>query len=59
MNRLGSGWAEKAALWHSGMQEQGFPGEDTKLALLFLIFLFIYLFIFGCVGSSFLSEGFL
>ena len=25
----------------------------------FLIFKFIYLFIFGCVGSSFLGEGFL
>ena len=25
----------------------------------FMIFLFIYLFIFGCVGSSFLCEGFL
>ena len=25
----------------------------------FLLYLFIYLFIFGCVGSSFLCEGFL
>ena len=25
----------------------------------FFIFSFIYLFIFGCVGSSFLCEGFL
>ena len=25
----------------------------------FLINLFVYLFIFGCVGSSFLCEGFL
>ena len=33
---------------------KGFWTEDF-----FLINLFIYLFIFGCVGSSFLCEGFL
>ena len=27
--------------------------------LFYLIYLFIYLFILGCVGSSFLCEGFL
>ena len=28
-------------------------------SMFFLINLFIYLFIYGCVGSSFLCEGFL
>ena len=30
-----------------------------KTFILFYFFNFIYLFIFGCVGSSFLREGFL
>ena len=35
-------------------------GEKTReIFFFFLIYLFIYLFIFGCVGSSFLCEGFL
>ena len=29
------------------------------IIIIFLIFKFIYLFIYGCVGSSFLREGFL
>ena len=34
--------------------------EEARGPLLFKKFyLFIYLFIFGCVGSSFLCEGFL
>ena len=33
--------------------------ECVTLDLFFLKFLFIYLFIFACVGSSFLCEGFL
>ena len=34
--------------------------QIRKLLLLFFFgYLFIYLFIFGCVGSSFLCEGFL
>ena len=30
-----------------------------RLRVIFSTFIFIYLFIFGCVGSSFLCEGFL
>ena len=30
-----------------------------EFILFYFIFKFIYLFIFGCVGSSFLCEGFL
>ena len=34
--------------------------EPRKLNFyLFIIYLFIYLFIFGCVGSSVLCKGFL
>ena len=33
--------------------------QDYGIFFFFLINLFIYLFIFGCVGSSFLYEGFL
>ena len=32
---------------------------DLTCFFFFLILLFIYLFIFGCVVSSFLCEGFL
>ena len=35
-----------------------FQKIKSQVVLFFLI-LFIYLFIFGCVGSSFLCEGFL
>ena len=31
----------------------------SKNNLIFFLILFIYLFIYGCVGSSFLCEGFL
>ena len=34
------------------------PGEDQRV-FFFLTFGFIYLFIYGSVGSSFLCEGFL
>ena len=40
----------------------GFPFATPSPALIcrfFKNYLFIYLFIFGCVGSSFLCEGFL
>ena len=51
--------------WHS--EELGhFPLGDglpfeqgNKMVTLAFYYLFIYLFIFGCVGSSFLCEGFL
>ena len=33
--------------------------KTMLLPLFFFKFLFIYLFIFGCIGSSFLCEGFL
>ena len=32
---------------------------DGFIAFFFFNYLFIYLFIYGCVGSSFLCEGFL
>ena len=35
-----------------------FPRPPQELSF-FFFFKFIYLFIFGCVGSSFLCEGFL
>ena len=34
-------------------------GEEGGFFLFFLINLFIFIFIFGCVRSSFLCEGFL
>ena len=36
-----------------------FSALPAPLFFFFLIHIFIYLFIFGCVGSSFLCEGFL
>ena len=33
--------------------------SSVNYIYIFKIYLFIYLFIFGCVGSSFLCEGFL
>ena len=43
--------------WSSSREEEVVPGG---LPLFFFLNLFIYLFIiFGCVGSSFLCEGFL
>ena len=33
--------------------------EPSQLFFFFKVFVFIYLFIYGCVGSSFLCEGFL
>ena len=43
------------------LRQEEFPLTPLRFGLLFLFFLnkFIYLFIFGCVGSSFLCEGFL
>ena len=32
---------------------------DQRSKMAFFLLLFIYLFIYGCVGSSFLCEGFL
>ena len=42
-------------------ETQEIPGEENKGYLIFFFnfYLFIYLSIFGCVGSSFLCEGFL
>ena len=40
--------------------EKCFPPEFTKINLLLFFFLiYLFIFIFGCVGSSFLREGFL
>ena len=33
--------------------------QFPEALVFFVVYLFIYLFIFGCVGSSFLCEGFL
>ena len=35
------------------------PSVSTNISFLFFFFKIIYLFIFGCVGSSFVCEGFL
>ena len=53
MDRFSEGWYVK--------DEGGFVFFVCFLFLLlfFKKLLFIYLFIFGCVGSSFLCEGFL
>ena len=55
------GLAESRGLWQVLKAE----GQRFFFFLIFFFFklynfyLFIYLFIFGCVGSSFLCEGFL
>ena len=43
------------------MAEQGFEPRESGSSIhtLFFFFFNIYLFIYGCVGSSFLCEGFL
>ena len=57
-------------LWRPEVQNQGVDravlplkalGEDLFQAslLAFFFFFFFFLFIYGCVGSSFLCEGFL
>ena len=40
-----------------GMQTM--KSADKETMTFFFNYLFIYLFIYGCVGSSFLCEGFL
>ena len=35
------------------------PSASCPRSLFFFFLIFIYLFIYGCVGSSFLCEGFL
>ena len=39
--------------------KQGLLPEERVWRKFFFLILFIYLFIYGCVGSSFLCEGFL
>ena len=61
-------WSEGMGAGGLGRLFMGHPGDPQitprSLVLspttgLFFKYLFIYLFIFGCVGSSFLCKGFL
>ena len=42
-----------------GAQKLSTRGSSISLFFFFLILIYLFLFIFGCVGSSFLCEGFL
>ena len=46
-------------LWECGVLTTGPPGKSRYFSIFFFFNLFLFIYFFGCVGSSFLCEGFL
>ena len=51
--------ANKIKTLHNILRNKGLYNRGIRTGLFFFFYKFIYLFIFGCVGSSLLCTGFL